>query len=155
MTDTGKKTKIGRLTNEQADVLLATGFVEDVHNNGKISYKNAMYVAMHNRIEKGMTYVQAFDDMGLHSEWLGKERANACGKRDEQMAREGKLKTLDPSFYDGSVPSEKMALDKMSPEEQLAYMKARVNWLETVEKVKKIALSRYAENHMSSNRTTK
>lgn len=144
-----------KLTDKQEDELLATGFVEDVHANGKISYTNAFYVAMHNKIKEGMTYVEAYDSLGLHVEWLGEDRANACGKRAEQMAREGKLKTLDPSFYDGSVPSEKMALDKMSPEEQLAYMKARVNWLETVEKVKKIALSRYVENHMSSNRTTK
>lgn len=144
-----------KLTEKQEDELLATGFVEDVHANGKISYTNAFYVAMHNKIKEGMTYAQAYDSLGLHVEWLGEDRANACGKRAEQMAREGKLKTLDPSFYDGSVPSEKMALDKMSPEEQLAYMKARVNWLETVQKVKKIALSRYVESHMSSNRTTK
>lgn len=150
-----KKAKIGRLTNAQEDELMATGFVEDVHANGKISYTNAFYVAMHNKIQEGMTYVQAYDALGLHTEWLGKERANACGKRAEQMAREGKLNTVDPSFYDGSVPTEKMGLSNMTQEEQIAYLKARVNWLETVEEVKKTALREYAASHTSSSRTTK
>lgn len=144
-----------RLTTEQEDKLMATGFVENVHANGKILYRDSFYVAMHNKIKEGMTYVEAYESLGFPVEWLGKERANACGKRAEQMAKDGTLNTLNPSLFDGSAPSGKMGLSQMTQEEQLAYLKARVNYLETVQEVKKTALYEYAASHISSSKTTK
>lgn len=146
---------VKKLTIEQEDALIKTGFVDNVHTNGKISYNDSFYVAMHNKIKEGKTYVEAYESLGFPIEWLGKERANACGKRAEQMAKDGTLNTLHPSLFDGSAPSDKMGLDQMTQEEQLAYLKARVNYLETVQEVKKTALYEYAVSHMSSNKTTK
>ena len=46
------------------------------------------------------------------------------------MAEEGRLDTVDPSSYDGSVPRIKMG--NLSPAEEMAYMKARITYLEKV-----------------------
>jgi hypothetical protein len=95
-----------------------------------------------------MTYVQAFEALGFSTKVLGTDRANACGKRAVQMAKEGTLNTVDPSSYDGSVPMEKMG--KMTPEEEMAYLKARNIYLETIFEIKKKTLSELLEKPVSS-----
>ena len=120
-------------------------------SNGKIRYSKDFYAAMHKQIESGMTYAQAYESLGFDLSVLGTDRANSAGKRAEQMAREGKLNTADPGSYDGSVPREKMPAD-MTPEEELAYLKARTHYLETIQEVKKKFLSEYAASLSSSKR---
>ena len=106
-------------------------------------------MAMHRAIEKGMTYAEAYRSLGFDLKILGIDRANSAGKRAEQMAREGKLNYVDPGSYDGSVPREKMPGD-MTPEEELAYLKARNHYLETLHEAKKKFLSEYAEKLSTS-----
>lgn len=118
-------------------------------SNGRIRYSKDFYAAMHKKIQSGMTYAKAYESLGFDLSVLGTDRANSAGKRAEQMAREGKLNSIDPSSYDGSVPREKMPAD-MTPEEELAYLKARTHYLETLHEAKKKFLSEYAENCISS-----
>jgi hypothetical protein len=118
-------------------------------SNGKIRYSKDFYAAMYKHIESGMTYTQAYEALGFDLEVLGKDRANSAGKRAVQMADSGKLKMTDPGSYDGSVPRDKMPAN-MKPEEELAYLKARTLYLETVQEAKKKFLSEYAEKLLSS-----
>jgi hypothetical protein len=64
------------------------------------------------------------------------------------MAEEGKLNTIDPSCYDGSVSPDKMG--KMTPEEELAYLRARNIYLETLVEAKKKWLSELLGKPVSS-----
>jgi hypothetical protein len=123
-------------------------FVES-YSNGRIRYSKDFYMAMHRAIEKGMTYAEAYRSLGFDLKILGIDRASSAGKRAEQMAREGKLNYVDPGSYDGSVPREKMPGD-MTPEEELAYLKARNHYLETLHEAKKKFLSEYAEKLSTS-----
>lgn len=126
---------------------LENEFVAD-YRKGRIIYSKDFYIALYKKIQEGMTYVQAFEALGFSTKVLGTDRANACGKRAVQMAKEGKLNTVDPSTYDGSVPMEKMG--KMTPEEELAYLKARNIYLETVYEIKKKTLSELLGRSVSS-----
>ncbi len=112
-------------------------YVANIHHQ-KIFYNKDFYVAMYKRIhDEHMSYVQAYESLGFSVEQLGKTRAEQAGKKAMEKARQNKLFTVDPSSYDGS-----MSLDEMpdlSPEEERAYMKARIIYLESmVEAQKKI-----------------
>ena len=95
-----------------------------------------------------MTYVQAYKALGFNVDVLGTDRANACGKRAVKMAEEGKLNTVKPSSYDGSVPLEKMG--PMTLEEKAAYLEARTIYLETLVEAKKKWLSELLGKPVSS-----
>ncbi len=112
-------------------------YVANIHHQ-KIFYSKDFYVAMYKRIhDEHMSYVQAYESLGFSVAKLGKTRAEQAGKKAMEKARQNKLFTVDPSSYDGS-----MSLDEMpalSPEEERAYMKARIIYLESmVEAQKKI-----------------
>lgn len=103
-------------------------FLKDF-NGSNIIYTKDFYVAMYKKIsEEHMTYVSAYNSLGFSTAVLGEDRANSAGKRAMQMAREERLFTVNPSSYDGSVPRE--AMGTMSPQEELAYLKARNAYLE-------------------------
>lgn len=112
-------------------------FFEDFRGHN-IVYSKDFYVAMYKKIhDEGMTYVAAYNALGFNTAILGENRANSAGKRAMQMAEENRLFTVDPSSYDGSVSREEMGA--LTPEEELAYLKARTIYLETlVEAQKKI-----------------
>jgi hypothetical protein len=122
-------------------------FVAD-YRKGRIIYSKDFYIALYRKIQEGMTYVQAYEALGFDTKILGTDRANACGKRAVQMAEEGKLNTIDPSCYDGSVSPDKMG--KMTPEEELAYLRARNIYLETLVEAKKKWLSELLGKPVSS-----
>lgn len=101
-----------------------TGFKED-----RLFYSKDFDVAMYKKIkEEGMTYVQAYNALGFDTKVLGENRANAAGKRVMEKARQNKLFTIDESSYDGSVPAEEMG--KLTAEEERAYLRARIRYLE-------------------------
>ena len=131
---------------------LENEFVAD-YRKGRIIYSKDFYVALYKKIQEGMTYVQAFEALGFSTKILGTDRANACGKRAVQMAEDGKLNTVDPSTYDGSVPMEKMG--KMTHEEEFAYLKARNIYLETIHEIKKKTLLEFLEKSVSSTKSKK
>lgn len=115
---------------EEIVPFLDNPFLEGFHGH-TIVYHKDFYVAMYKKIhDEGMTYVEAYNALGFDTKILGENRANSAGKRVMQMARENRLFTTDPSNYDGSVPREKMGA--LSPEEELAYLKARNLYLEMI-----------------------
>lgn len=115
---------------EEIVPFLDNPFLEDFHGH-TIVYHKDFYVAMYKKIhDEGMTYVEAYNALGFDTKILGENRANSAGKRVMQMAKENRLFTVDPSNYDGSVPREKMG--NLSPEEELAYLKARNLYLEMI-----------------------
>lgn len=101
------------------------------YHGGRIEYTKDFYIAMYKKItEEKLTYVDAYNALGFDTDVLGVDRANSAGKRAVRMAEEGRLDTVDPSSYDGSVPRIKMG--NLSPAEEMAYMKARITYLEKV-----------------------
>lgn len=122
-------------------------FVSD-YRNGRIIYSKDFYAALYKKINSGMTYVKAFESLGFSTKVLGTDRANACGKRAVKMAQEGRLNPTDPATYEGSVPPEKMG--KMTPEEELVYLRARNIYLETIVEAKKKWLSELLGKPVSS-----
>ena len=88
------------------------------------------------------------EKLTINVDVLGTDRANACGKRAVKMAEEGKLNTVKPSSYDGSVPLEKMG--PMTLEEKAAYLEARTIYLETLVEAKKKWLSELLGKPVSS-----
>lgn len=112
-------------------------YVANIHHQ-KIFYTKDFYIAMYKRIhDENMSYVQAYESLGFSVEKLGKTRAEQAGKKAMEKARQNKLFTVDPSNYDGSQSLEEMP--ELSPEEKMAYMEARIIYLESlVEAQKKI-----------------
>ncbi len=100
------------------------GFKED-----RLYYTKDFDVALYKKIhDEGMTYVEAYNALGFDTKILGEDRANAVGKRVVQKARDHKLFTTDESSYDGSVSREEIG--DLSPDEERAYLKARIHYLE-------------------------
>lgn len=126
-------------------------FVKEFRNN-KIYYTKDFYIAMHKEIEAGKTYVEAYESLGFNIKETGIERANAAGKRAEKMAKEGKLNTAEVSSYDGSVPLEKMK--HLNDQEKLAYLQARVIYLEAAAEIKKKFLQELAASSSISKSNT-
>lgn len=101
----------------------------DGFKGDKLYYTKDFDVALYKKIhDEGMTYVEAYNALGFDTEILGEDRANAAGKRVIQKAREHRLFTVDETSYDGSVSREDMG--DLSPEEEKAYLKARIHYLE-------------------------
>ena len=102
-------------------------FVEGF-NGDRFYYTKDFDVALYKKIQEGMTYVEAYNALGFDTKVLGEERANAAGKRVTRAAREGRLHTVDETCYDGSVPRE--AMGDLTQEEENAYLRARLHYLE-------------------------
>lgn len=108
----------------------------DWFKEDRLFYTKDFDVAMYKKIhDEGMTYVQAYNALGFDTKILGEDRANAAGKRVMQKAKENRLFTVREDSYDGSVPREQMG--NLSPEEELAYYKARNHYLEEMVKLQK------------------
>lgn len=123
-------------------------FVEGFHED-RLYYSKDFDVAMYKKIQEGMTYVEAYNALGFDTKVLGEDRANAAGKRVMRKARDHKLFTIDETSYDGSVPREEMG--SLTPEEEVAYLKARNHYLEEMLKAQKKMQSELAEMFTSSN----
>ncbi len=124
-------------------------FVADIDlEKKKIFYKKDFYMAMNKLLEAGKSPVEAYQALGFDVKKLGEDRAYTAAKRTKEMAKAGKLNSVDSSSYDGSIPIEKMG--ELSLEEQIAYLKARNAWLESMVEYKKKLPSILEEIYMSS-----
>ncbi len=141
-------------TKQPSEILrpfLDNPFLKDLRGNS-IIYTRDFYVALYKKIsEEHMTYVDAYNSLGFSTAILGEDRANAAGKRAVQMAREDRLFAVSPASYDGSVPRE--AMGTMSPQEELAYLKARNAYLEELVAAQKKLRSELAAMNISSSPT--
>lgn len=106
----------------------------------RLIYTKDFDIALYKKITgEKLSYVAAYNALGFDTEVLGENRANSAGRRVMEKAREHKLFPKDEASYDGSVPIEKMG--DLSPEEERAYLKARMHYLEEVLKAQKKILS--------------
>ena len=94
-------------------------------------------------ITKGYSATKAYKALGFNVSELGRNRADSAAKRARAIGRKGGF--VNASEYDGSVPPEKMPLDTMSVEEQLAYMTARNHYLENYAELQKKIFSSLTE----------
>ncbi len=144
----GKSKKMKR-PSDTIRPFLDNPFLKDFRGDS-IIYTKDFYVVLYKKIsEEHMTYVDAYNSLGFSTAVLGEDRANAAGKRAVRMAREERLFAIDPSSYDGSVPRE--AMGPMSPQEELAYLKARNSYLEELVAAQKKLRSELAAMCISSN----
>lgn len=110
------------------DIINATEnpFVADLQGNNLI-YNKDFYIAMYKKQKEGMSPLEAYEACGFSVEKLGENRAYAAARRAMKMGEADGF-TSKPSSYDGSVERELMG--ELTPEEELAYLKARNIYLE-------------------------
>ena len=97
-------------------------------------YTKDFYIALHKKLEAGMGAVEAYKSLGFDVNALGKERAYAAAQRAKAMEIDD-MYTIDPSNYDGSATREMMG--DLTPQEELAYLKARNIYLEELVELQK------------------
>ena len=103
-------------------------YVETIRK-GKLIYSRDFYKAMLKYIKEGKTYVEAYRACGFNVEALGKDRANAAGKRAVEMDKDGSLYRILPTDMDATIPTDKMDMD-IDDAHKLAYFQARCMYLE-------------------------
>lgn len=108
-------------------------FIEDLNGNNFI-YAKDFYIVLYKKLEKGMNPVEAYQSMGFDTTRLGTDRAYAAARRAKQIASKDGF-SIDPSNYEGAVPREMMG--ELSEAEELAYMKARTLYLESIIELQK------------------
>lgn len=95
----------------------------------KIIYTKDFYIALYKKLELGLNPVEAYESLGFNTKELGTNRAyNAARHARERVSKTGY--TVDPANYDGSVPRELMG--DLTPAEEVAYLKARNIYLESI-----------------------
>jgi len=117
-------------------------YVKDVDGNSLI-YKTEFYIAMNKLLEKGYSASEAYKELGFDVDALGVNRANKCAQKARQMAKEGSF--YKPGSLDGSLTREEMG--EMTPEQELAWLRARNIYLERALEVEKKAPSILAKNY--------
>ena len=126
------KKKHKRHNTEINDLIAATGneFVEELDlDKKKLIYSKDFYVCLYKQLQAGKSNVEAYEALGFDTKKLGTDRAHAACRRALEMAKDDKF-AIDPSSYDGSAPREMMG--ELTPEEEIAYLKARNMWLESI-----------------------
>ena len=130
--------------------ILDNPYVKNVHQQ-KIFYTKDFYIAMYKLIhDQKKTYVEAYEALGFDVSRLGRSRAEQAGKNAMERAKNNRLFTVDPSNYDGSIPLSDMP--DLAPEEERAYMKARILYLESLMATQNKIQSFLEENSISSKR---
>lgn len=95
----------------------------------KIIYTKDFYIALYKKLELGLNPVEAYESLGFNTKELGTNRAyNAARHARERVSKTGY--TVDPANYDGSVPRELMG--DLTPAEEVAYLRARNIYLESI-----------------------
>lgn len=123
-------------------------YVKGIHGT-RIFYTKDFYVAMYKRIhDEKMSYEEAYESLGFKVSELGLNRARQAGKNTMEKAKADKLFSVNPASYDGSIPLEQMP--KLTQEEEIAQLKARVIYLEATNEIQKKIRSILAENYTSS-----
>lgn len=110
-------------------------FVADLDlKREKLTYTKDFYIALAKKLDEGSGAVEAYEALGFDTKKLGRDRAYAACNHAKELVRE-KGYTIDPSNYDGSIARE--AMGNLSPEEELAYLKARNMYLESLIELQK------------------
>ena len=106
-------------------------YVSAVHGN-KIYYTKEFYRAMYDAVHNGKGAMDAYASLGFDVRELGEDRAFAAARRAEQMSETGFAKMTD---FDGTRARSEYG--KLTPDEEIAYYKARNLYLEMLIKLEK------------------
>ncbi|MGM9543391.1 MAG: hypothetical protein ACI3T9_00255 [Romboutsia timonensis] len=110
-------------------------YIESVSENGKFIYTKSFYLEINKKLNEGLNPVEAYQALGFDVDKLGKDRAYAACKRAKVNSEKFKKMATDPKYYNGSKLREEMG--ELTPEEELAYYKSRVIFLEAVNELQK------------------
>lgn len=108
-------------------------FVEDINGNNFV-YAKDFYIALYKKLESGLSPVAAYEALGFDTSKLGKNRAFSAARRAKELGSRNGF-TIDPGNYDGSVSRDQMG--ELNKDEELAYMKARTLYLESMLELQK------------------
>lgn len=152
INDDNAGTVLSPIDDQRLVPYLDNPFVKGIHGN-RIFYKKEFYIAMYKLItDEKKTYVEAYEHLGFKVSDLGESRAQQAGKNAVERAKTGTLFAVSPCAYDGSIPLDKMP--ELDAQEEIAMLKARVIYLETMNEIQKKIPFILAESCMSSKRSS-
>ena len=108
-----------------------TKYVASVHGD-KIYYTDEFYRALYDALHAVKNPVEAYKDLGFNVEELGENRAFAAAQRAEKKAEDG---FVNMDEFDGTKP--RSAYGKLTPDQEIAYFKARNLYLEMLIRIEK------------------
>ncbi len=97
-----------------------------------IRYNLGFYIHMFSLMDSGKTAVEAYEELGFDTSILGKERANSAGRHAKEKAESDVGFSVNPASFNGSIPSSEIDLEKLSTPQLIAYMTARIHYLEAM-----------------------
>ena len=122
-------------------------FLDEVDiENCKLIYSKDFYVTMAKLLKNGSTPLEAYEALGFSVELFGENRAYQAAHKAKELAKKENY-GISPSDYDGSIERSKMG--DLSPEEEAAYLKARVMYLEKMIEFQKKIPSLLADMNIS------
>ena len=122
-------------------------FVDDIDiNTMKFTYSKDFYVMMAKLLKNGKSPVEAYNALGFDTNIVGENRAYEAAQKAKKLALKPNY-GIDPLDYDGSIERDKMGT--MTKEEEAAYLKARVLYLEKVVEFQKKIPSILEQNGIS------
>lgn len=104
-------------------------YVEGIAKNDTFIYSDYFYLDLYRKLETGLSDIEAYEALGFDTKVLGKDRAYSACRHARKLAKDKSFKT-NPNNYDGSRFCNNY--DSLTQEEQLAYLKARNEYLEAV-----------------------
>ena len=117
---------------ELKELLKDNIYIKGITDNGGICYTKEFYSQLNEKL-KSMNPIEAYTSFGFDVNILGENRAYAAARRAKEKAN--KTVVEKEKYVDGTIPSDQMG--EMSLEDELIYLRSRVAFLETVEKLKK------------------
>lgn len=121
------------LTKKELEILLKDNkYVKKITNDSGIMYTEEFYREICNKINAGMDRLDAYASLGFDVEKLGENRAYAACRRAMEKSK-NRFKQM--KFVNGTIPYSEMG--KMTPEEELDYLRSRVCFLEMAQNIKK------------------
>lgn len=135
------------LTRAQHKALDKNEFVDKVVGD-RIFYTKDFYIVMYKKMEyEQMSAIEAYESMGFSVKLFGENRAYKAAQRTKRQIKDGQYLT-NPYHYDGSAPRE--AFGEMTKEQEAAYNKARIIYLEKIIELQKKIPSLVEQANLSS-----
>jgi hypothetical protein len=125
---------MGKVSREILEKYYETGYIVSIACNDSFVYTDFFYLDLYRKLEEGLSDVKAYEALGFNTKEIGVDRAYSACRYARKLAKDKAFK-VKASNYDGGI--KRNDLDKLSPEEELAYLRARNQFLETVVEVQK------------------
>lgn len=126
------KRKRKQLPEEYTSALEQNKEYVESYFKSNITYTRKFYKEMYRLImQEKKTAKEAYELLGFDTAIFGEDRAKAAAQRAKEMAGKDGRFSVSPGKYNGSISADEMGSFD-DPEEQIAYLKARMIYLETV-----------------------